>query len=90
MCIDKVSLKTICLSKAFLHYYYADNDAKSMVKHSIFPQKFAVISYTIPYLFLFLQGDGKIVHKNSDKQIDHYQPIQHKVADQEHQNAVVE
>ena len=42
--MHQVSLKTVCLSKAFLLHYCADNDAKSMVKHLIFLQKFAVIS----------------------------------------------
>ena len=39
-----MSLKTICLSKAYRHYHCADNDAKSMVKHLIFLRKFAVIN----------------------------------------------
>ena len=42
--MHQVSLETICPLKAFQLHYCPDNDAKSMVKHLIFLQKFAVIS----------------------------------------------
>ena len=41
--MQKVSIETICPLKAFQLYYCPDNDAKTMVKHFIFLQKFAVI-----------------------------------------------
>ena len=42
--MHQVSLETICPLKAFQLDYCPDNDAKSMVKHLIFLQEFAVVS----------------------------------------------
>ena len=42
--MHQVSLETMCPLKAFQLPYCPDNDAKSMVKHLIFLQKFAVLS----------------------------------------------
>ena len=42
--MHQVSLETICPLKAFQLHYCPDNDAKSMVKHLIFLQKFAVLT----------------------------------------------
>ena len=41
--MHQVSLETICPLKAFQLHYCPDNDAKSIVKHFIFLQKFSVI-----------------------------------------------
>ena len=41
--IQQVSLQTICPPKAFQLHYSSDNNAKCMVKHFIFLQKFSVI-----------------------------------------------
>ena len=46
-CKHIVCLKTISHIESFLHHYCSENHAKSMVKHLIFLQKFAVlISFT--------------------------------------------
>ena len=42
--MHQVFLEKICPLEAFQLHYCPDNDAKSMVKHLIFPRKFAVIS----------------------------------------------
>ena len=42
--MHQVSLKKICPLEAFQLHYCPDNDAKSMVKHFIFLQKFAVLN----------------------------------------------
>ena len=41
--MHQVSLKKICPLEAFQLLYCPDNDAKNMVKHFIFLQKFCVI-----------------------------------------------
>ena len=41
--MHQVSLETICPLKAFQLHYCPDNDAKSIVKHLVFLQKFAVL-----------------------------------------------
>ena len=55
-----MSLKTICLLKAFLHSYYADNDAKSMVKHLIFLRKLAVLQTCLLTVYPALFTDNRI------------------------------
>ena len=47
--MHQVSLKKICPLEAFQLHYCPDNDAKSMVKHFIFLQKFAVIMFRLSY-----------------------------------------
>ena len=43
--MHQVSLETICPLKAFQLHYCPENNAKSMVKHFIFLQKFAVLTF---------------------------------------------
>ena len=53
--MHQVSLETIGSLQAFKLHYCPDNDAKSMVKHFIFLQKFAVIrgfAYVHPLVHL--------------------------------------
>ena len=66
--MHQVSLETICPLKAFQLHYCLDNDAKSMVKHFIFLQKFAVIRnlHAMPYLLAVL---AKITHHDYSNKI---------------------
>ena len=52
--MHQVSLKKICPLEAFQLYYCPDNDAKSMVKHFIFLQTFAVLTELIFRSYIYI------------------------------------
>ena len=56
--MHQVSLETICPLKAFQLHYCPDNNAKSMVKHFIFLQKYSVLNihHIAPEKWLILAG----------------------------------